>query len=381
MKNRSSTSGFFLLVTLLTIILLAGLRHVGQAGFATVPPLTHSTGAARLMSSLTDFSDQPMIICKKISPSPVLLAAGSVVVSKKIEPPPNALEGKSASPAAAAPTSGAAPAQTEFERTAAADEGPLTAVFLDFFDRWRKSTPGGRLENDVDTAEPDFLASAKGDDTVFASDRPPGIAPFVNALLTGTESGSIPAAVLSANQTSGAAALSATHPRPEPAMAAPPLPSAIGISNEPPSLPYSLQLSSCRSLKNARNAAADFRKMGLDPYLVNVYLKSHSGSWWRVMTGQYPSVEAAQRARESLQLTQAIVKRTRFANLIGEYQNKDALREVKKRLEASGFSAYTVEDATSGFRLYVGAFTRKHQAEEQAVDLRTNGLMCQVVLR
>ncbi|MFZ0131675.1 MAG: SPOR domain-containing protein [Desulfobacterales bacterium] len=381
MKHQFPTVGFWLAAGLLTIMSVSGMHPVGLADIATVPPPTHATGAARLMSP-TGFSDRPMIISKKISPSPSPPAvAGSGVVSKKIEPPRAVLMGASASPAAIASPSDTAPVPTEFERTAASDERPLTAVFLDFFDRWRDPGLGRTLDHDAGGAESDFLASVKGDDAALSSDRPLQVAPFVNALLTGNEFGGLPAAVLSAHQTSGAAAVSATPPRPEPAPPAPLLPGANGIPDTPRLLPYSLQLSSCRSLTNARNAAADFRKKGLDPYLVNVYLKSHSGSWWRVMSGQYPSVEAAQRDREALQLTQAIVKRTRFANLIGEYQNKDALLEEKKRLETSGISTYTVEDAAAGFRLYVGAFTRKHQAEKQAIDLRTNGLMCRVVLR
>ncbi|MFZ0241825.1 MAG: SPOR domain-containing protein [Desulfobacterales bacterium] len=379
MKNRSLVIGFCLAAVLLTIFLPAGLRHVGLAGLAAVTPLTHSIGTAQQMS-LTGFSARPIIICNKISPSPTLLvAADSVIVSKKIRPPPDALNGDSASPAATAPPSDTAPPQTTFELTATADKWPLTALFLHFVDRWRVPYLSGTLEYDTGTAEPDLPASAQGDEAALSSDRPLGVAPVVNALLTGNDAEGISAAMLSANQTSGAAP--ATPPRPEPAPTAPSSPAATGKSDEPPSLPYSLQLSSCRALKNARQAAADFRKKGLDPYLVNVYLKSKPGSWWRVMVGQYPSLEAAQRAKESLQLTQAIVKRTRFANLIGEYQNEDALLEVKKRLEASRFSAYAVKDATSGLRLYVGAFTRQHQAEEQAVDLRANGMMCRVVLR
>jgi cell division protein FtsN len=153
------------------------------------------------------------------------------------------------------------------------------------------------------------------------------------------------------------------------------------ISKQTPSLPFSLQLSSCRSFKNAQNAAADFRKMGLDPFIVNVYLKNHGGSWWRVLSGQYSSVKEALQAKKELKLSEAIVKRTRFANLIREDETRELTIEMKNRLETIGFSAYTVENADRGYRLFVGAFTRKSQAEKQALELQTKGIMCRVVAR
>ncbi|MEJ2474788.1 MAG: SPOR domain-containing protein [Desulfobacterales bacterium] len=156
---------------------------------------------------------------------------------------------------------------------------------------------------------------------------------------------------------------------------------SVTIFKQPPTLPYSLQLSSCRSFENARNAAADFRKRGLDPFIVNVYLKNHGGSWWRVLSGQYSSVEEALSAKNELKLSDAIVKRTRFANLIRKYETRELMIEMKNRLENLGFSAYSVEDPNRGHRLFVGAFTRKSQAEKQALELQTKGIVCRVVAR
>ena len=370
-KNRFPSVWVWLAAALLILVPVSGLHPVGLADPATDP-------------SPAGFSDRPLIVCKKIGPSPALsAAAGSHVVSKKIEPLSAALKDAPASPGATAPARAGDPAPaapTDVARTAA-DEWPLTAVFLHVLDRWRDTDLGGTPGLGAGATEPDFMASAKGDDAALSSDSPAGESPVVNALLTGNDFSGIPAAAAAATQTNGAAPAAETPPRTEPAPAARLSSVAAGTPDAPRLLPYSLQLSSCRSLKNARNAAADFRKKGLEPYLVNVNLRSRPGSWWRVMCGQYPSVEAARRARESLQLTQAIVKRTRFANLIGDYPDKDALLEVKNRLEAGGVSAYTVEDAAAGFRLYVGAFTRRHQAAEQAIDLRAGGLTCRVVLR
>jgi hypothetical protein len=92
-------------------------------------------------------------------------------------------------------------------------------------------------------------------------------------------------------------------------------------------------------------------------------------------------VEEALQAKKELKLSDAIVKRTRFANFIREYETRELTIEMKNRLEALGFSTYTVEYADHGYRLFVGAFTRKSQAEEQALELQTKGIMCRVVDR
>ena len=99
------------------------------------------------------------------------------------------------------------------------------------------------------------------------------------------------------------------------------------------------------------------------------------------MSGQYSSVEEALQAKKELKLSDAIVKRTRFANLIREFETRELTIEMKNRLETLGFSAYTVEYANHGYRVFVGAFTRKSQAEKQALELQTKGIMCRVVDR
>ncbi len=146
------------------------------------------------------------------------------------------------------------------------------------------------------------------------------------------------------------------------------------------SLPYSLQLCSCRAAESAQNSLAEFRGKGLDVYLVKVQLDG-GGTWWRVFTGHYESLDGALAAKKSLGLTEAIVKKTPFANLVGEYGSIDEARTELERLTALGLSPYILEYPDNTFRLLVGAYTRKSQAVQQARDMQEMGLISQAVTR
>jgi len=155
---------------------------------------------------------------------------------------------------------------------------------------------------------------------------------------------------------------------------------AVPAAPTPP-LPYSLQLCSCRAAENAQRSLADFRKKGLDAYLVKVQLGGDRGTWWRVYSGQYQTLDEAMGAKENLGLSDAIAKKTPFANLIGEYASEAQARTEQERLTALGFSPYVLTDHDNVFRLFVGAYTRKSQVERQALELESMGLISQSVVR
>jgi cell division septation protein DedD len=152
-------------------------------------------------------------------------------------------------------------------------------------------------------------------------------------------------------------------------------------ANLPPPLPYSLQLCSCRAVESAQHSLADFKSEGLDVYLVKVRLAGDHGTWWRVYTGQYQTLDEALTAKKNLGLSDAIAKKTPFANLIGEYTSLDQTRTEQDRLMTLGFSPYVLTDPDNVFRLFVGAYTRKTQAERQAHELESMGLISQSVVR
>ena len=151
--------------------------------------------------------------------------------------------------------------------------------------------------------------------------------------------------------------------------------------NPSPPYPYTLQLSSCRNLKSAQSLMNDFRKSELDVYLAKIYLGEKGGTWWRVYTGQYHTLEDALDKKRELGLSEAIVKKTPYANLIGEYASMDELRIEQERIATLGLSSYVNETPNKTYRLLIGAYTRKRQAEQQALELKSMGLMSQSITR
>ena len=154
---------------------------------------------------------------------------------------------------------------------------------------------------------------------------------------------------------------------------------AVPFPPSPP-LPYSLQLCSCRAVESAQHSLAGFKEKGLDVYLVKVTLDG-GGTWWRVYTGQYETLDDALAAKKSLELSDAIAKKTPFASLIGEYTSADKARIEQERLVGLGLSPYVLKDNDTLYRVFVGAYTRKSQVEKQALELETMGLISQSVFR
>ena len=370
----------------LAFMLIGGLKLFGLQDNSHTPLPTRLSGEVRLMS-LSGFSARQLVIRKKIQAKPPTLpampaTAFSFIVTKKIVPPRSGSLDEtvlSMSQTPVALPSGMAAAKTAFQDNSAAEIPPLPSVSSSFNGQWQKSALIIRLMNEAD-ASPSFAsASAPTADAASPSADHHREAAYVSAVLDRVTISPeiVHASTWTANTGLPSGDQAQVREAPTPISA----PKSVAISKQTPSLPYSLQLSSCRTLENARNAAADFRKGGLDPFIVNVYLKNHGGSWWRVLSGQYSSVEEALQAKNELKLSDAIVKRTRFANLIREYETRELTNEMKNRLETLGFSAYSVEYPNHGYRLFVGAFTRKSQAEKQALELQAKGVICRVVAR
>jgi cell division septation protein DedD len=370
----------------LAFVLIGGLKLIGLYNNSHTPLPTRFSGEVRLMS-LTGLSTRPFVIRKKIYTEPQIMpalpaTAFSFVITKKIVPPPSGSLVETALSTSQTPvpmSSGMATAETASKNNSAADKLPISSASLVFAGPWQGSALLSRLMNEADASPSVASVSVPTTDAASPSADPSREAAFVSAVLDRVAVS--PEIVHASTWTADTGSPSVGPPKEREAPTSLPASESAAIAKQTPSLPYSLQLSSCRSLKNAQNAAADFRKMGLDPFIVNVYLKNHGGSWWRVLFGQYSSMEDALQAKKDLKLSDAIVKRTRFANLIRDYETQELTIEMKSRLETLGFSAYTVEYGDRDHRLFVGAFTRKSQAEEQALELQTKGIMCRVVDR
>ena len=149
---------------------------------------------------------------------------------------------------------------------------------------------------------------------------------------------------------------------------------------EPAYLPYSLQMSSWRRVEEARERVAMHRRAGLDAYYVRVNLGA-KGTWWRVFTGCYATSEDGLEARETAGRPNAVVWKTPYAVLVETCEDEQEMQAVSGRLEARGFSPYSVMGEDGVYRVYSGAYVTPAAAEAHREDLSARGIWANVVLR
>jgi cell division septation protein DedD len=167
--------------------------------------------------------------------------------------------------------------------------------------------------------------------------------------------------------------------RPPVAMGAPDI--EIPSSQEKPSsYPYSLYLGSFRTLKRAKKAIAIYQKKGLAPYWVKVTLRK-KGEWYRVYVGCFRDPKKAKQFRETHGLTDATVKSTPYANLIGIYTSPGEIEDQSQSLRNLGYFPYIIKDHNGRSRLFVGAFLPEGRALRQCRELESSGITSRVVKR
>jgi cell division protein FtsN len=106
-----------------------------------------------------------------------------------------------------------------------------------------------------------------------------------------------------------------------------------------------------------------------------------AGIWYRVFAGYFKTMQEAEEKIERLNLKNALVKKTRFATLIGTYSSEDETNSKIRSLMETEYSPYTVLGKTGDFRLYLGAFYTKEGAETQCLELISKGISCEIVER
>ena len=147
------------------------------------------------------------------------------------------------------------------------------------------------------------------------------------------------------------------------------------------SYPYSLYLGSFQNVERAERAITHYRGNVLSPYRVKVNL-TNKGTWHRVYTGCFPDRSQAETFKVEYGLKEAVVKNTRFANLIGYYAPSDLIEDKIRELKKLGYSPYRISEEQEGrSRLYVGAFHTREGALRQYNDLASHQIQSQVVQR
>jgi cell division protein FtsN len=148
----------------------------------------------------------------------------------------------------------------------------------------------------------------------------------------------------------------------------------------PGSFPFSVYFGSFQTKEKAEEAIAQYSGKGLSPFWVKVRL-GDKGTWYRVYDGCFSDVEQARRYIHWNDLTEAAIKKTTYADLIGGYNNGDDLRHMRQKVEALGYSPYSLKDQDNRYFLFVGAFLTEEGAEEQLEELRSDGILSRIVKR
>ena len=151
---------------------------------------------------------------------------------------------------------------------------------------------------------------------------------------------------------------------------------------EPPSLhPYSLRAASYQQQDRALKELAEIRQLGLIPYLVKADL-GDMGTLWRVYVGFYATEEDARRIKTAhSKLAGATIQKTDYACQVGEFSNETDSLNMFERLRQAGHFPYAIQLEKSRFRLFLGAYEKKAEAEALQQELQKKGIKSQVVRR
>jgi len=144
--------------------------------------------------------------------------------------------------------------------------------------------------------------------------------------------------------------------------------------------PYSILLSSCRLPQSARKIVRDYKKVGLAPYVAKVEFKN-GDVWLRVFAGQYQTRKEALTVKQKHHLSEALVKKTPYTNLIDTFSSEDEMKDTLGRLKGLGYSPYVLKRAENRFQLVVGAFITREGAEKQKSELQSKGISNEIVQR
>jgi len=144
---------------------------------------------------------------------------------------------------------------------------------------------------------------------------------------------------------------------------------------------YSLILSSCRQKGSALKALVNLRRNGFSSLFLGKLNLGKRGAWWVVYMGHYTTWEQARKAKKELRLTEAIIKKIPYANLIGVFSSSTETEDMCRRLKTLGYFPYTIEMEKGMYQLLVGGHVTMKEAKEQSLDLQAVGIQTRMVKR
>jgi len=144
--------------------------------------------------------------------------------------------------------------------------------------------------------------------------------------------------------------------------------------------PYSIYLSSLKTLDLAKRAISVYADKGIEAYWVKVHFKE-KGEWYRIYTGHFKDRQEAESFARAQGIAEKEPLKTEYANLIGVSSQPRDLDGKIKAVSDLGYSSYTIKGSDGKVRLLVGAYVTEEAAEKQRQDLMASGIENRVIKR
>lgn len=152
--------------------------------------------------------------------------------------------------------------------------------------------------------------------------------------------------------------------------------------------PYVVHLSSHRYLSLANREVGLLREKGYNAFVASARIPD-KGLFYRVLVGDFVTEEEARRTADQLvaagRAQYAGVLKLPYAILVGSFPSEGAVEREAQKLRIQGLSPYSVRvrlpDEGTEYRLFVGAFATRDEAEAVAGELEKEGISGRIVLR
>jgi polysaccharide biosynthesis transport protein len=144
--------------------------------------------------------------------------------------------------------------------------------------------------------------------------------------------------------------------------------------------PYSIYLSSLKTLDQAKRAISVYANKGIEAYWVRVQFKE-KGEWYRIYAGHFKDRQEAEDFAQARGITEKETLKTEYANLIGVSSQPGDFDARAKAISGLGYSSYTVAGSDGKLKLLVGAYVTEEAAEQQRQDLMARGIENRVIKR
>jgi cell division septation protein DedD len=166
-----------------------------------------------------------------------------------------------------------------------------------------------------------------------------------------------------------------------------------------PALPYSIYTGAYKDLQEAATTQSELDSNYLDAYIVPIEVSGNvaqslfgvtqDGTWYRVMTGQFPSKQEARRTLEVMMVElpgyQPEIMRFPYALECGRFLEYEEARQLTDRLDQEGIFHYTQRyPASEGgviLRTMVGCYFSEQGARDRKQRLEERGFSCGIVER